>query len=84
MKFRFEKNVTALLEGSIDIHIHSAPDVYPRLLNDVELAFSAKENGMRDLWQRLVLAARIWWGGRPHRCPDPARRAWRIAGERRR
>ena len=49
MKFRFEKNVTALLEGSIDIHIHSAPDVYPRLLNDVELAFSAKENGMRAI-----------------------------------
>jgi hypothetical protein len=34
------------LEGSIDIHIHSAPDVYPRLLNDVELALSAKENGI--------------------------------------
>jgi hypothetical protein len=49
MKFRFEKNVSALLEGSIDIHIHSAPDVYPRLLNDVELALSAKENGMRAI-----------------------------------
>jgi porphobilinogen deaminase len=46
MKFRFDKNVSALLEGSIDIHIHSAPDVYPRLLNDVELALSAKENGI--------------------------------------
>jgi deoxyribose-phosphate aldolase len=49
MKFRFDKNVSALLEGSIDIHIHSAPDVYPRLLNDVELALSAKENGMRAI-----------------------------------
>ena len=49
MKFRFEDNVTELLEGSIDIHIHSAPDVYPRILNDVELALSAKENGMRGL-----------------------------------
>lgn len=49
MKFRFEKNVLELLEGSIDIHIHSAPDVYPRLLNDVELALSAKENGMRAI-----------------------------------
>jgi len=49
MKFRFEKEVLALLEGSIDIHIHSAPDVYPRLLNDVELALSAKENGMRAI-----------------------------------
>jgi hypothetical protein len=49
MKFRFENKVLALLEGSIDIHIHSAPDVYPRLLNDVELALSAKENGMRAI-----------------------------------
>jgi hypothetical protein len=49
MKFRFEKNVLALLEGAIDIHIHSAPDVYPRLLSDVELALSAKENGMRAI-----------------------------------
>jgi predicted TIM-barrel fold metal-dependent hydrolase len=47
MKFHFAKPVPALLEGAIDIHIHSAPDVYPRLLNDVELALSAKENGLR-------------------------------------
>jgi hypothetical protein len=46
MIFRFEKNVVDLLEGSVDMHIHSAPDVYPRLLTDVELAQSAKENGM--------------------------------------
>jgi hypothetical protein len=49
MKFRFEKNVSALLEGSIDLHIHSAPDIHTRLLNDVELALSAKENGMRAI-----------------------------------
>jgi len=49
MKFRFDNQVTALLEGAIDFHIHSAPDVYPRLLNDVELALSAKENGMRAI-----------------------------------
>jgi len=49
MKFRFDDKVTALLEGAIDFHIHSAPDVYPRLLNDVELALSAKENGMRGI-----------------------------------
>jgi hypothetical protein len=49
MKFRFDDTVTGLLEGSIDFHIHSAPDVYPRLLNDVELALSAKENGMRGI-----------------------------------
>lgn len=49
MKFKFEKNVLDLLEGAIDIHIHSAPDVYPRLLSDVDLAFSAKEMGMRGI-----------------------------------
>jgi hypothetical protein len=49
MKFRFDETVTSLLEGAIDFHIHSAPDVYPRLLNDVELALSAKENGMRAI-----------------------------------
>jgi len=49
MKFRFDDTVTSLLEGAIDFHIHAAPDVYPRLLNDVELALSARENGMRAI-----------------------------------
>lgn len=49
MKFRFDDTVEGLLQGAIDIHIHPAPDVYPRLLNDVELALSAKENGMRAI-----------------------------------
>lgn len=38
-----------MLEGAIDIHIHSAPDLYPRILNDVELARQAKEMGMRAI-----------------------------------
>lgn len=49
MKLRFESRVLALLEGSIDLHIHSAPDVYCRILNDVELAQMAKEIGMRAI-----------------------------------
>lgn len=49
MKFRFDDQTEALLEGAIDFHIHPTPDVYPRLLNDVELAISAKENGMRAI-----------------------------------
>ena len=49
MKLRFEKKVLDLLEGSIDIHIHAAPDIYPRILNVMELARHAKENGMRAL-----------------------------------
>ncbi len=47
--FRFEKRVNELLEGAIDVHIHSAPDVFPRILNDVELGLSAKQEGMRAI-----------------------------------
>src|SRR3972149_4650843 len=46
MKLRFDPQVMRLLEGAIDMHIHSAPDVYPRILNDVELGRQAKEMGM--------------------------------------
>lgn len=49
MKLRFEAKVMGLLEGAIDMHIHSAPDVYPRILNDVELALQAREMGMRAI-----------------------------------
>ena len=49
MKLRFEKQVMDLLQGAIDMHIHAAPDVYPRILNDVELALQAKEMGMRAI-----------------------------------
>jgi len=46
---RFEKRVQRLLEGSIDVHIHSAPDIFPRIMNDVDLALSAKQEGMRAI-----------------------------------
>lgn len=49
MKLRFNNQVLRLLEGAIDLHIHSAPDVYPRILNDIELAVHAKEMGMRAI-----------------------------------
>jgi len=35
-----------LLKGAIDTHIHAAPDVLPRLLDDHELARAATEAGM--------------------------------------
>jgi len=35
------------LVGAIDMHIHSAPDVSSRSLNDIELAQKARELGMR-------------------------------------
>jgi len=49
MRLGFEKKVMDLLEGSIDIHIHSAPDIYPRILNVMDLARHAKDNGMRAI-----------------------------------
>jgi hypothetical protein len=35
------------LEGAIDLHVHSAPDVWPRRLDDLALARQAAEAGMR-------------------------------------
>ena len=35
------------LTGLIDMHIHSAPDVRPRLLDDLEVAQQAAAAGMR-------------------------------------
>lgn len=35
-----------LLEGAIDLHIHSAPDVLPRKMNDIELAKRFIQKGM--------------------------------------
>jgi predicted TIM-barrel fold metal-dependent hydrolase len=46
---RFEKRVQKLLEGSIDVHIHSAPDIFPRIMNDIDLALMAKQEGMRAI-----------------------------------
>jgi hypothetical protein len=34
------------LEGAIDLHVHSAPDVDIRRFNDLELASEAKRAGM--------------------------------------
>jgi len=42
-----EKEVRELLKGAIDFHIHTGPDVFPRLLNDIEVARQAKRAGMR-------------------------------------
>jgi len=37
------------LEGAIDVHVHSAPDIYPRLLDDLEVSRAAESSGMRGL-----------------------------------
>lgn len=49
MKMHFDPCVMELLEGAIDMHIHSAPDIYQRIQNDVELAVQAKEMGMQAI-----------------------------------
>lgn len=38
-----------LLRGAIDIHIHTAPDVFPRSVNDYEAAVQAKAAGMSGI-----------------------------------
>lgn len=37
------------IEGIIDTHIHTAPDIKPRILNDVEAAKEAKKEGMQAI-----------------------------------
>lgn len=46
---RFENRVRNLLEGAIDVHIHSSPDIFPRIMNDIDLALMAKQEGMRAI-----------------------------------
>lgn len=38
-----------ILEGLIDIHIHSGPDIFPRLMDDIELAEDARDCGMEAI-----------------------------------
>ena len=38
-----------LLEGAVDTHVHTAPDVNPRKLNDLEAAQAARAAGMAGL-----------------------------------
>ncbi len=47
MRLQFEARVRALMQGAVDIHVHSAPDIYPRILDDLELARQAQSAGLR-------------------------------------
>ena len=38
-----------LVAGSIDFHIHTGPDVFPRLVTDIEAAQQAKDAGMKGI-----------------------------------
>ena len=35
-----------LIRGGYDLHVHSAPDVLPRKMNDIEMARRIEESGM--------------------------------------
>ena len=35
-----------LIKGAYDLHVHSAPDVLPRKMNDIEMAKRIPESGM--------------------------------------
>ena len=48
-KTDLEKQAARMLQGTIDLHIHTGPDIYPRLLNDIQVAYQAKEAGMRAI-----------------------------------
>lgn len=43
------KQAKEMLQGVIDFHIHTGPDIYPRLLNDIEVARQAKRAGMKAI-----------------------------------
>jgi len=38
---------TELLRGAVDMHIHTAPDIFPRSVNSYECAIQARDAGMR-------------------------------------
>ncbi len=38
-----------LLEGVIDTHVHTSPDIKPRILNDIEAAYGAKQEKMKAI-----------------------------------
>jgi len=42
-----EKKARELLKGAVDFHIHTGPDIYPRRVNDIEVAKAARKAGMR-------------------------------------
>ena len=35
-----------LIRGAYDLHVHSAPDVLPRKMDDIDMAERIKESGM--------------------------------------
>ena len=42
----FTPEVMELIKGAYDLHVHSAPDVLPRKMNDIEMADRIRKSGM--------------------------------------
>jgi len=38
-----------VLRGAVDMHVHTAPDAFPRLMDDVEAASLARDKGLRAM-----------------------------------
>ena len=43
------EEVKDLLQGAMDLHVHTSPDIFPRKLDDMEAAEQAKEVGLSGL-----------------------------------
>ena len=37
------------MEGTIDLHCHPFPDLFPRLADDIDIAIAARDAGMKAL-----------------------------------
>lgn len=48
-QFPEASNLGYLMKGSIDLHIHSAPDMFGRSVNDLQAAQLAKSHGMKAI-----------------------------------
>lgn len=46
---KVEARASEILKGSIDMHMHTSPDVHPRILDDIEAAEQAKAAGMKAI-----------------------------------
>jgi hypothetical protein len=49
MPLNVDTRSKALLQGAIDTHMHTAPDIYPRSVTVIEAAQNAKKAGMRAI-----------------------------------
>src|SRR3990172_9473259 len=49
--------VQDLMQGAVDLHTHSSPDLFPRVCDHVELVAAAKRSGMRGIVLKSHFAA---------------------------